>query len=37
MDCVLYQKSNNEPIADADFHEAMDKLINRAKRRHADT
>ena len=32
-DCVLYQKSNGEFYNEANFHDAMNKLIDKARAR----
>jgi len=33
-DCALYLKSNNEPTSEFRFHQAMDRLIRSARKRH---
>jgi len=33
-DCILYQRCNGEPYDEERFHEAMDKLIDKARAKH---
>lgn len=33
-DCVLYRKSNNEYFSESDFHEAVNRLINKTKAKY---
>ena len=34
MDCPLYQKSNGHFLPEAEFHTAMDQLIDKARAKH---
>lgn len=35
LDCVLYKESTAEPVSEADFHEAIDRLIKETQRQHS--
>jgi hypothetical protein len=34
LDCALYRKTNNQPVSEQSFHDAMDRLINKIKAKH---